>query len=191
MKHLDKIIRIQRKYRTYKACPKKLNIPRFKSLLLATLVGWKTRRAFEILRNDVQTSEAMDIIMMHEDTRKQGENLFFKQLLEKFPEKIQLFHSKLKELLESKTWLEKPVVQKRILVSARFLTLFRPTRMCLNQRGLKCRNINPSEKGQLIEKNPKPLMPTHLLLRSMKNVRSTEQLATLVLRNLEANMELD
>lgn len=119
---MDKVKRIQRKYRSYKTCPKKLNVPRFKSVLLATLLGWKTRRAFEILKNDVQTREAMDIIKMHEDTRNQGDNLFFKQLLEKFPEKVQLFHSKLKELLESKTWPERPVVQKKVLVSFVSLT---------------------------------------------------------------------
>lgn len=115
--HMSKILRIQRNYRNFKTCPKKINVPKFKAKLLATIIGWKVRRALAILKSNQQIMEAMDVIKMHEDTKKQENNLFFKQLLEKFPEMVELFHSKLNEILESKTWPEKPVVKKKVLVS--------------------------------------------------------------------------
>ena len=75
------------------------------------------RRVFAILNTDAEIREAIDVIKMYEDTKTQGENLFFKQLKEKFPTMIELFHCKLNELMESNQWPEKPVVKKKVLVS--------------------------------------------------------------------------
>jgi len=98
-------------------------VPRFKLKLLATLVGWKVRRVLAVLNTDTEVREAIDVIKMYEDTKTQGENLFFKQLKEKFPTMIELFHNKLNELMESTQWLEKPVVKKKVLVGLSFSIL--------------------------------------------------------------------
>ena len=114
---MDEINRIQRNFRRYRTCPKKLNIPKFKKKLLAAIKGWKVRRIFAILKNDEKTSEAMEIIKLNEDTKQKEENLFFKQLTAKFPEMMELFHSKLNTMLESEKWPEKPLVKTKVLVS--------------------------------------------------------------------------
>lgn len=108
---------IQRNFRRYKSCPRKLNVTKFKRKFRAVIQGWKVRRIFAILRNDEKTSEAMEIIKLNEDTKQKGENLFFKQLTDKFPEMMQLFHERLNELLESDKWPQKPVVKVKVLVS--------------------------------------------------------------------------
>lgn len=115
--HLDKIVKIQQFVRKRKTQTKRLNIRRFKDQLLAALKGWKIRRIFAILRNDEKYREAIDIIKLNEETKKKGNNLFFKQFIEKFPEMMKLFHSKFNELFEWKTWFEKPVIKIKILVS--------------------------------------------------------------------------
>ena len=78
----------------------KLNISKFKDQLLAAIKGWKIRRIFAILRNEEKYREAIDIIILNEETKKKGNNLFFKQVIEKYPEMMKLFHSKFTELLD-------------------------------------------------------------------------------------------
>lgn len=87
-------------------------------------MGWKVRRTFAILTNEEKTHEAMDVIKMHEDAKTQEENLFFKQIIEKFPEMMVLFHDKLNEILNSSKWPERPVVKKKVLVSIK-LSMYR------------------------------------------------------------------
>jgi hypothetical protein len=41
---MDKLRMIERNYRLYKTRPKKMNIPKFKAIFLAFLLGWKERR---------------------------------------------------------------------------------------------------------------------------------------------------
>ena len=90
---------------------------RFKQVLLGAVLGWRVRRIFEVLNSDHEVREAIDVIRMHEDAKDQEDNLFFKQLREKFPQMVELFHTKLDELMESKSWPEKPVVKKKVLVT--------------------------------------------------------------------------
>lgn len=108
--HLDQILKIQNYFRIYRTSPRKLNVKKFKATLFATLTGWKVRRAFAILNNDKEVSEAIDMIKMQEDWKNQQENLFFKQILEKMPQKIKMFHSRLNEILNSSDWPEKPII---------------------------------------------------------------------------------
>jgi hypothetical protein len=126
--HLNEVMRVQRAYRKHRACPKKLNVRRFKQVLLGAALGWRVRRIFDVLNSDHEVREAMDVIKMHEDAKDQEDNLFFKQLKEKFPQMMDLFHSKLNELMKSKSWPERPVVKKKVLVSLQF-HLFRLTKL--------------------------------------------------------------
>lgn len=80
-------------------------------------MGWKVRRAFATLTNNEKTHEAIVVIKINEEAKSQNENLFFKQIIEKFPESMDLFHEKLNELLNSQSWIEKPIIKKKILVS--------------------------------------------------------------------------
>lgn len=116
-KHLDKILKLQRAYRNYRSCPKKINVPRFKAILLATLQGWKVRRALSVLRNDEKTSEAIDVIKMYEDAKGKNDNLFFKQINEKYPEMLELFHTRFNELMKDAKWPERPIIKKKVIVS--------------------------------------------------------------------------
>ena len=65
--HLDQILKIQNYFRIYRTSPRKLNVKKFKATLFAALTGWKVRRAFAILNNDKEVSEAIDMIKMQED----------------------------------------------------------------------------------------------------------------------------
>lgn len=108
-------MRIQRNYRRYKTNPKKINIKRFKSAFLAALKGWRIRRIFATLRNDEKVREAIDIIKLHEDTKKKG-NSYFKQIIDKYPEMMELFHTKLNQLIDHKGWFDKPITKVKVLV---------------------------------------------------------------------------
>jgi len=95
----------------YLVKPKKINIRKFKSTLLATLIGWKVRRILAVLKQDKETSEAIELTKLREDIKDQEDNLFFNQILEKLPEKFDNFHLRLSEMLNSQKWPEKPITK--------------------------------------------------------------------------------
>jgi hypothetical protein len=76
------------------------------------------------MTNNEKTHEAIVVIKMNQDAKSQNENVFFKQIIEKFPESMDLFHEKLNELLNSQSWCEKPIFKKKILVSFEFLIYY-------------------------------------------------------------------
>lgn len=104
-------------------------------------MGWKVRRAFAILTNEEKTHEAIDVIKMHGDAKNQEENLFFKQIIEKFPEMMILFHEKMNEILNSSKWPERPVVKKKVLVSINLL-ISRQIKTFLNLKDLIIQTTN-------------------------------------------------
>ena len=116
-KHINKVLKIQRNFRKHKSMIKKINMKRFKANFLAAIKGWRIRRILAILKNDEKVREAIDIIKLNLDTKiKKGNNLFFKQFIDKYPEMMQLFHSKFEELYQKQGWFEKPITKVKILV---------------------------------------------------------------------------
>lgn len=109
--YTEQITKIQREYRDFRAKPKKLNVKKFKSTLEATLIGWKVRRILAVLKKDKEHMEAIELTKLREDIKGQEDNLFFNQILEKLPEKFDMFHKTLDQMLESHDWPEKPVVK--------------------------------------------------------------------------------
>lgn len=123
LKNLAYLIFIQKEYRKYRDRPKKINIPHFKLTLLAVLKGWKVRRVLDVLKSEQKTREAMDIIILYEESKKKTNDLFFKQFNEKFPEMVEFFHTKFDEMIHSNVWYQKPVVQNKVLVSVLMLLI--------------------------------------------------------------------
>lgn len=107
--NLQGILKIQRKFRSLKSQPKKLNVGRFKTLFSAFLVGWKTRRVLTHLKSLPEVQEAMDFIKLKSDiTTTKTADLFSQKIIQQFPEKAQLFHSAFENKISSGIWFRKP-----------------------------------------------------------------------------------
>lgn len=105
--HLDKIKYIQIKYRALKARPKKLNVPRFKQIFHAALLGWKIRRIMSYLQTLPQVREAMDYVKLRNDIDSNRPNdAFSKQIIEKYPEMIVIFQNNFNDLIENAVWIK-------------------------------------------------------------------------------------
>ena len=59
----------------------------------------------------------MDIIIFYEESKRKTNDLFLQKFNEKFPEMVELFHTRFDEMNESDEWPAKPVVQTKVLVS--------------------------------------------------------------------------
>lgn len=107
--NLEYIKYLQIKYRAWKARPNKINVPRFKQVFHAFLIGWKTRRILSYLQTVPAIREAMDYIKLRNDIKGNDPNdLFSKQIIEKYPEMIKMFQDKFHDLVENAIWIKKP-----------------------------------------------------------------------------------
>lgn len=107
--NLEHIKYLQIKYRAWKARPNKINVPRFKQVFFAYLIGWKTRRILSYLQTVPAIREAMDYIKLRNDIKGNDPNdLFSKQIIEKYPEMTKIFHDKFHDLVENAIWIKKP-----------------------------------------------------------------------------------
>lgn len=102
-----KIVLIQLKYKARFACPKKINVPRFKELFNAYLLGWKERRIMGYLYNLPKVREAIDYIKLRNDIKEDNPtDLFSLQILEKYPEMIKIFKDSFLDLNENTVWIK-------------------------------------------------------------------------------------
>lgn len=109
--HLDEIKHIQTKYRHWKATPKKINVPRFKQLFHATLLGWRVRRIIGYLHNVPQVREAIDYINLKNDIKEgHASDAFSKQIIEKYPGMVKIFTDSFNDLIENAVWIKKPTI---------------------------------------------------------------------------------
>jgi hypothetical protein len=105
--HLDQIKHIQTKYRYRKAAPKKINVPRFKQIFHAFLLGWRVRRIIGYLHNVPQVREAIDYIKLKNDIKEGHENdPFSKQILEKYPGMVTIFTESFDDLIVNAVWIK-------------------------------------------------------------------------------------
>jgi hypothetical protein len=107
--HLDKVKHIQIKYRAIKACPKKLDVRRFKALLYGSLLGWKIRRIIAYMKTIPVIKESIDYVSLRNDiTDSNPTDLFSIQIIERYPEMIRTFQTKFFDLNENAVWIKKP-----------------------------------------------------------------------------------
>lgn len=86
-----------------------MNVPRFKQLFSAYLLGWKQRRILKYLQDAPKVREAIDYIKLRNDINdKATTDLFAKQIVEKFPAMMKLFHDSYNDLVENTVWIKKP-----------------------------------------------------------------------------------
>jgi hypothetical protein len=112
--HLDQIKHIQTKYRYWKASPKKINVPRFKQIFHAFLLGWRVRRIIGYLHNVPQVREAIDYIKLKNDIKEGHENdPFSRQILEKYPGMVTIFTGSFDDLIENAVWIKRPNIQSQ------------------------------------------------------------------------------
>lgn len=113
--NLEKIKHIQIKYRALKARPKKINVPRFKELFHAALLGWKIRRIISYLRTVPQVKEAIDYINLRNDIKDpEPSDLFSKQIIERYPDMIKIFMTAFEDLIDNAVWIKKPTIKTPI-----------------------------------------------------------------------------
>ena len=110
--NIKKILFIQRRYRSIKIKPKKLNIKRFKEKFYFTLVGWRTRRIISYLKSLPEMRETIDFAKLRNDILDNDHNdLFSKQILSQFTSKIKIFIEKYEDLSENAVWVKKPKIE--------------------------------------------------------------------------------
>eukprot|EP00343_Euplotes_focardii_P003327 CAMPEP_0205808460 /NCGR_PEP_ID=MMETSP0205-20121125/12412_1 /ASSEMBLY_ACC=CAM_ASM_000278 /TAXON_ID=36767 /ORGANISM="Euplotes focardii, Strain TN1" /LENGTH=71 /DNA_ID=CAMNT_0053084157 /DNA_START=711 /DNA_END=926 /DNA_ORIENTATION=+ len=56
----------------------------------------------------------MDVIKLYSDLKDEGDNLFFKNILEKYPEKWEMFHTNLNQILNQEGWPAKPITPIKV-----------------------------------------------------------------------------
>lgn len=107
--HLEYIKHIQVKYRHWKATPKKINVPKFKQIFHATLLGWRVRRIIGYLHNVPQVREAIDYINLKNDIKEgNASDPFSRQIIEKYPGMVKIFTDSFNDLIENAIWIKKP-----------------------------------------------------------------------------------
>ena len=107
--NLDKIKHIQIKYKALKSMPRKLNVPRFKEIFHAYLLGWKIRRIIGYLQTIPNVREAIDYIKLKNDIQDSNpDDLFSKQIIERYPEMMKTFSDSYNDLIENAVWIKRP-----------------------------------------------------------------------------------
>lgn len=66
-RRLTLMVKVQREWRKHIKRPKKINVPRFKRIFEAFLLGWKTRRILSIVKQKPELKEVMDLIKLSGD----------------------------------------------------------------------------------------------------------------------------
>ena len=102
---------LQRKWRAMKERPKKLDVRRFKDLFYSTLIGWRIRRIISYMKTLPEIKEAIDYVKLKSDLDNSPNDMFSRQIIAQFPEKIIIFHEKFEDLYENAIWIKKPNVK--------------------------------------------------------------------------------
>ncbi|CAI2386858.1 unnamed protein product [Moneuplotes crassus] len=103
--NLNGILLIQRRFRHNHTKLKKMNIPRFKQLFAAFLIGWKVRRVMTYLKTLPEIKEAVDFIKLRNDIKdEETVDLFSQRIIQQYPEKAKFFHTNFTSIYSSGKW---------------------------------------------------------------------------------------
>ena len=105
---MNEVIFIQKQWRHFMNWPWKLNIPRFKDLLEACLIGWKTRRVLAYMETMKETKEATEILKTFLELKSKGDwGMLYKQLKRQVPLKKKTFVGRFTKMMKRAAWIRK------------------------------------------------------------------------------------
>ena len=112
--HERTIVYVQQKFRLRKNQPKKMNIRRFKALILSLFKGWSIRRRIRMIKNDPECKEAFEVLRLVNDMRKDNStDMFFKSLLNQLPRHVQKIQETLHSMRVRPQFEEDPPIRQR------------------------------------------------------------------------------
>lgn len=159
--HLDKIIHLQIKYRAWKARPNKLNVSKFKQTFHGALLGWKIRRIINYLNSVPTVREAIDYIKLRNDIEDPSPtDAFSKQIIEKYPDMVNIFQTNFNDLIENAVWIKKPVSKSPTFsktgTKKTFKERSKPSKIPAKPVKKKDMNVNRRNTVKAIQSKSKP-----------------------------------